>query len=42
VNKYGDATRWRYLENFEALHRGNINRSYVQFKNNETGEMPTP
>ena len=42
VDKYGDATRWRYLENSDALHRGNLNRSYVQFENNETGEVPTP
>jgi hypothetical protein len=27
VEKYGNAVQWRYLENFNALHRGNINRS---------------
>lgn len=42
VEKYGDVARWRYLENVEALHRGNINRGYVQFENNETGEVPKP
>lgn len=42
VNKYGNEARWRYLENFDMLHRGNINRSYVQFENNETGEVPEP
>jgi glyoxylase-like metal-dependent hydrolase (beta-lactamase superfamily II) len=42
VNKYSDAARWRYLENFKELHRGNLNRSYVQFENNETGEVPAP
>ena len=42
VNKYGTAGRWRYLENSDALHRGNLNRSYVQFENNETGEVPAP
>jgi len=42
VAKYGDEPRWRYLENFDPLHRGNINRSYVQFENNEAGEVPTP
>lgn len=40
VEKHGNAAQWRYLENFDALHRGNINRSYVQFENNETGEVP--
>ncbi|MBI1285938.1 MAG: MBL fold metallo-hydrolase [Thiobacillus sp.] len=42
VEKYSNESRWRYLENFEALHRGNINRSYVQFENNESGEVPRP
>ena len=42
VAKYGDEPRWRTLENFDSLHRGNINRSYVQFENNETGEVPEP
>lgn len=40
VEKHGNAAQWRYLENFAALHRGNINRSYVQFENNESGEVP--
>ena len=40
VAKYGDEARWRYLKNFDSLHRGNINRSYVQFENNEVGEVP--
>ena len=42
VAKYGNASRWRMLENFEALYRSNINPSYVQFENNETGEVPVP
>lgn len=42
VDKYGSEPRWRYLENFESLHRGNVNRSYVQFENNESGEVPKP
>ena len=42
VAKYGDEPRWRILEHFDSLHRGNINRSYVQFENNEVGELPTP
>jgi glyoxylase-like metal-dependent hydrolase (beta-lactamase superfamily II) len=42
VNKYGNEARWRYLENFDMLHRGNVNRSYVQYENNETGELPKP
>ncbi len=42
VEKYGKEPRWRYLENFETLQRGNVNRSYVQFENNETGEVPRP
>ena len=42
VEKYGSEARWRYLENFESLHRGNVNRSYVQFENNESGETPKP
>lgn len=40
VNKYGGEARWQYLLNYDLLHRGNINRSYVQFENNETGELP--
>lgn len=42
VGEFGGEPRWRYLENYDALHRGNINRSYVQFENNETGEVPAP
>lgn len=40
VARHGDETRWHYLENFEALHRGNVNRSYVLFESGETGEVP--
>lgn len=42
LEKYGAEARWRYLEHFDTLHRGNVNRSYVQFENNETGEIPKP
>ena len=42
VTKFGNEPRWQYLANYDMLHRGNINRSYVQFENNETGEVPTP
>lgn len=37
VQRLGSAERWRYLENFDLLHRGNVNRAYVQFENGETG-----
>lgn len=42
LSAHGDSPRWVYLENYDQLHRGNINRSYVQFENNETGELPKP
>ena len=37
VEKYGKEARWQYLDNYESLHGGNVNRSYVQFENEETG-----
>jgi len=40
--QYGDASRWEYLKNYDQLHRGNVHRSYVQFENNQTGELPNP
>ena len=40
--KYGDAAQWQYLKNYEFLHRGNIHRTYVQFENNQSGELPSP
>jgi len=42
VAKFGKDTQWQRLKNYELLHAGNVNRSYVQFENNETGEVPTP
>lgn len=38
VERLGNAEQWQYLKNFDLLHRGNVNRVYVQFENGETGE----
>lgn len=38
VERLGKAEQWQYLKNFDLLHRGNVNRVYVQFENGETGE----
>ncbi|TDY01576.1 MBL fold metallo-hydrolase [Thiohalophilus thiocyanatoxydans] len=40
--QYGEVSRWQYLKNYDQLHRGNVHRSYVQFENNQTGELPDP
>lgn len=40
--RYGDADQWQYLKNYEFLHRGNVHRTYVQFENNQSGELPSP
>ena len=40
VARLGDEPRWRYLEHFDTLHRGNVNRTYVQIENGQTGEIP--
>ncbi|MDZ7663548.1 MBL fold metallo-hydrolase [Thiohalophilus sp.] len=40
--QYGDAPRWAFLKNHDQLHGGNVHRSYAQFENNQTGELPEP
>ena len=40
VARLGDEPRWRDLEHFDTLHRGNVNRTYVQIENGQTGEIP--
>lgn len=42
LNSYGDIEQWQYLKNYEQLHRGNVHRAYVQFENNQSGELPSP
>ena len=39
--EYGTAGQWQYLKNYEHLHRVNIHRAYVQFENNQSGELPS-
>ncbi|MEJ2344604.1 MAG: MBL fold metallo-hydrolase [Gammaproteobacteria bacterium] len=40
VERLGRTKRWAYLEHFDTLHRNNINRTYVQLENGQTGETP--
>jgi glyoxylase-like metal-dependent hydrolase (beta-lactamase superfamily II) len=40
VQRLGRAKRWAYLEHFDTLHRNNINRTFVQLENGQTGETP--
>jgi glyoxylase-like metal-dependent hydrolase (beta-lactamase superfamily II) len=32
LNKYADLPAFRHLENYEGLHRGNMNRAFVEFE----------
>jgi hypothetical protein len=32
LNKYADLPQFKHLENYDALHRANMNRAFTEFE----------